>query len=570
MILGATIRLKDEFSPTLTNAFKSTTKLSDELKAINKTKVKPEVKVEDATITQAIAKMRILSKMVARPVIRFKDEISGQISRIKSGLMSLQGLAMMGLGALGVGKLWEATVGYAGNLEQATMAFTTMLGSAEKAKSFIEELQNFAARTPFEFPQLQDATKRMLAFGFSAEEVLPTLTAIGDAASGLGLGAEGIDRITLAIGQMRAKSKVSADEMLQLTEAGVPAWEILAKKMGATTAEVMKLSEKGLIPADEAIKMLVEGMEERFPGMMQKQSRTYLGLMSTIRDNVKMTLGELGRGILESLEPRLMKITDWFDKNQDTVRMWRNKLVSLGRETFEGILTWGEGFLSKLKTRFEDPGFEKLDWGGKLGVMMDMAASIALPKAGEIGAKIGLAVGSGILSGLSQAANENKLLGLIISAYAGWKMPGPPIVKIGVGMGTFGAIMIKANDRLDESGHITEGRAITVEEAEGMLIDAASSAAGSVSKGIGFGDLRAKGFASGLSYVPYDNYLALLHRGEQVLTRPEADQRRKGRNGALMQQTNIFHIHAANMTEDQIVEMVERKLIRVAMNMGGA
>jgi tape measure domain-containing protein len=75
----------------------------------------------------------------------------------------------------------------------------------------------------------------MLAMGFSAKEVMPTLTAIGDASSGLGLGAEGLDRITRALGQMRAKGKVSAEEMLQLTEAGVPAWAILSKAIGKST-----------------------------------------------------------------------------------------------------------------------------------------------------------------------------------------------------------------------------------------------------------------------------------------------------------------------------------------------
>jgi len=52
----------------------------------------------------------------------------------------------------------------------------------------------------FEFPSLIEASKRMLAYGFAAEEVLPTLRAVGDAAAALGAGSEGIDRITLALG----------------------------------------------------------------------------------------------------------------------------------------------------------------------------------------------------------------------------------------------------------------------------------------------------------------------------------------------------------------------------------
>jgi tape measure domain-containing protein len=155
-------------------------------------------------------------------------------------------------------------------MEQARIGFTTMLGSAERAEAFLRDVADFAVRTPFEFPELLDASKRMLAYGFAAEDVLPTLEAVGNASAAVGLGTEGINRIILALGQMRAKGKLSAEEMRQLTEAGIPAWEMLAEAMGKTTAEIMDMQSKGLIPADRAIKMLVEGMNKRFGGMMKQ------------------------------------------------------------------------------------------------------------------------------------------------------------------------------------------------------------------------------------------------------------------------------------------------------------
>ena len=85
-------------------------------------------------------------------------------------------------------------------LQTAQIGFTTMLGSAEKAQAFLDNMADFAAKTPFEYPELLDAAKKMLAYGFAAENVLPTLRAVGDAAAALGAGSEGIDRITLALG----------------------------------------------------------------------------------------------------------------------------------------------------------------------------------------------------------------------------------------------------------------------------------------------------------------------------------------------------------------------------------
>ena len=74
--------------------------------------------------------------------------------------------------------------------EQAEIAFTTMLGSAEKAQEFIEEMNRFAIETPFDVAGVQDAAKRMLAFGFRQEQIIPYLTAIGNAAAGLGGGTD--------------------------------------------------------------------------------------------------------------------------------------------------------------------------------------------------------------------------------------------------------------------------------------------------------------------------------------------------------------------------------------------
>ena len=202
------------------------------------------------------------------------------------GMAGFQGITAAIQGSIGAGIRFDST------MQQAKISFDTMLGSVEKADKLLADLQKFAADTPFEFPDLQNAAKKMLAFGFSAEQIMPMLKSVGDAAAGLGLtGSVGLGRIITALGQMRAKGKISAEEMLQLTEAGIPAWEILAQAMGKTTGEAMKLSEKGLIPANTAVQALVDGMEARFPNMMDKQSRSFAGLMSTLKDNFNETMG---------------------------------------------------------------------------------------------------------------------------------------------------------------------------------------------------------------------------------------------------------------------------------------
>ena len=156
-----------------------------------------------------------------------------------------------------------------------------------------EELQKFAESTPFELPGLIDASQKMLAFGFTAEKILPTLTAIGDAVSGLGGSPEKLQRVITAIGQIQAKGKVQAQEMLQLAEAGIPAWEMLAKAIGKTIPEAMKESENGAIDAATAINALINGMNQKFGGLMAKQSKSFTGLKSTFNDLLRDVAGKV-------------------------------------------------------------------------------------------------------------------------------------------------------------------------------------------------------------------------------------------------------------------------------------
>ena len=203
-------------------------------------------------------------------------------------MMALAVLPAM-LGAVAAGAVMMG-IGLASSLEQSQIGFTTMLGSAEKAKSFLDDLQKFAKETPFSFKGLVASTQQLIAMGFSAEEALPMLRAIGDTAAGLGAGEFGIQRITRALGQMRAKGKISAEEMRQLAEMGVPAWEILATAIGVTIPKAMKMAEQGALQASETIPLLVAGMSKKFGGLMEAQAKTVTGMMSNIKDYYEMAM----------------------------------------------------------------------------------------------------------------------------------------------------------------------------------------------------------------------------------------------------------------------------------------
>lgn len=202
--------------------------------------------------------------------------------------------------------------------QQVQIGFGTMLGSAKEATAYLERLQDFANTTPFEFPDLLKASQRLMAMGFAARDVRPLLTAVGDAAAGLGAGSEAINRITLALGQMQGRGKVATQEMNQLTEVGIPAWDILSKKMNVSRAALQDLVEKGAVPAGKAIDALVAGMNDRFGGMMEKQSHTMGGLMSTANDLARSIASQLTAGGFDVLSggiERTVRVMNNFNEN---------------------------------------------------------------------------------------------------------------------------------------------------------------------------------------------------------------------------------------------------------------
>ncbi len=197
--------------------------------------------------------------------------------------------AKVGLAVMAVRELGNAITSLAGNILDASASwegyqvqFETFLGSPDAAQSKLKELSDFARRTPFELPQVVDASRQLLAYGFSAESIIPMLERVGDAAAGLG--SDALPRIIRALGQMQARTKVSSQEMLQLTETGIPAWQMLADGMGITVAELQSMVEKGIVPADQAIQVLLNGMQARFGGLMQRQSQTFNGMLSNLGD----------------------------------------------------------------------------------------------------------------------------------------------------------------------------------------------------------------------------------------------------------------------------------------------
>lgn len=235
-----------------------------------------------------------------------------------AGLVS--GAALLGVGAAAVAGLGAlATMGLmaAASLEQTQVSFNALLGSAEKGAEVFKGLQDFAAKTPFEFPEVANAAKRFFTFadaaGMAKDQVFQFLTTVGDIASVTGAGAEGMNRIALALGQIASKGKTSLEEIMQISEAvpGFSGVAAIAAARGTSTAQAMQDISAGAVGAQEGIAALLAGMQ-KFPGAagaMEKQSQTLLGVFSTFKDVVGQTLAGAFAPAIPAIKNTITQIT---------------------------------------------------------------------------------------------------------------------------------------------------------------------------------------------------------------------------------------------------------------------
>lgn len=240
------------------------------------------------------------------------------ISKSMGGLTSIAGGNLLS-GAIeaaigGIGGAMKSALAsgieYNKMLENASVRFTRFFSSASEVKTFRDQITKFAKDSPiFELPEALTGAQRLLQMKFAAKEIPGMLAAIGDAVGGVGGNVETIDKVTLAFSQMVSSGKIQAEEMEQLVEANIPAWELLAKAIGKSEAETRKLVSAGRLQGRGAVQGMVAMMGENFAGQSERAGKTLSGLESQFKSSLEERLGEATAGGFEELKVGYQKAT---------------------------------------------------------------------------------------------------------------------------------------------------------------------------------------------------------------------------------------------------------------------
>lgn len=241
------------------------------------------------------------------------------LKAVDGGLEKMQKTALVGLGAITTGLAGAGLAGVKFNaqIEQYTATFATFTGSVDEANKTIERLKTLGASTPFEFTELADTTSLLMAYGFSADEAVNSLTMLGDASQG---NAEKLTSIATGFARMKSSGKVTLEYLNLMIENGFNPLNQVAEDTGMTMAEVYDAISNGEITFDQVEKAMKKMTSKggQYFGLMENQSKTMNGMLSTLSDTVQMKLGEafeVVNGKIVEILPNVISFIDNLDVN---------------------------------------------------------------------------------------------------------------------------------------------------------------------------------------------------------------------------------------------------------------
>ncbi len=219
-------------------------------------------------------------------------------------MSGIGGISSYIAGAVGIGSVLGSIgwgVKLAADMEQLEISFGTMLGSSEAAKKMLGDLNELGAQTPFEFPELADAGKKLVAFGTPAEDIVDTLTRIGDVASGIGAP---IGELSEIYGKIRVQNKLMSEDINQLQGRGIPIIDELSKVYGVGANEIKKMVTEGKVGFGDLEQVFINLTSEggKFHGLMAAQSASVHGLFSTLKDTAGQTFRDIGQVLIDELD----------------------------------------------------------------------------------------------------------------------------------------------------------------------------------------------------------------------------------------------------------------------------
>lgn len=288
---------------------------------------------------------------------------------------ALAGIAAAVGGVMGLNAAIQQSVRFNAQLEQQAVAFKTLLGNADAASRRMSELAKFAAQTPFELPEIVQASKVLQSLTNGALASGDGLRLVGDAAAATG---RPLEEVAMWVGRLYAG-----------LQSGTPVGEATVRLLemglisGTTARKLNDLAESGQ-GAGEAMTILRDTFG-RLGGAMADQSQTFSGLFSTLTDTFNMALADIGKPLFDGLKQGIGELIPVVEGLGEKISAW----VSIAIQSFR------DGRLSEFIGLNIEAGFE-IGVGAAVKVMEKLFDWLGSPEMWRV-------IGNGLLTAINEA-----------------------------------------------------------------------------------------------------------------------------------------------------------------------
>ena len=377
--------------------------------------------------------------------------------------------------------------------ETDKISFATLFGSKETADSYLSNLVGMANSTPFLYDDLTSMSKTLATYGYDADSILPVLQTIGDAGAALGQSTSDMTAVATAIGRMKSSNKTTLEYLNILNDRGIGAVGMLSDAYGVDQGTMYSMISKGEVAGQDAARIILDALSDSFAGAMEAQSKTFSGITSTIEGLQQELDNAMGEGYNQTRMQGLEAQKAWLagDSGQEM------------QEAYTAIGAWKASLENAKEQYIRD-------------AMNDAMGSEEYKTAEAEGdaAEMGRILMKAKIDGMNEYnANEGKdeelaqELSLIESV---------------------------RDDTALNNSYWDAGYTLGQEFSKGRAAATTDSAWADAVNNFNSGYTKHRSGhqrAMGIDYVPYDNFPALLHEGEKVLTAGEARQEKNGVGG---------------------------------------
>jgi tape measure domain-containing protein len=267
-------------------------------------KISPQLQKINGSLQKTQSKAAKVATAAGRSFDKMKEKLH-KVGRSATDLgksLSLRLTAPIGL-------MGGLALRSAAKLETLETAFVGILGSADEAKKIVGELFEFTAKTPFQLEGVAASAKQLLAAGVASKEITDRLQMLGDISAAANVPLQDMSSI---FAKIKNKGKAMTEEILQMSDRGIPIIKILAKQFGVVEGQIFDMASKGKISFNDISKAMRNMTKEG--GFANKamilQSKTLGGVLSTLKDNVNLSLGSIGKTFLPEAKEVANKLID--------------------------------------------------------------------------------------------------------------------------------------------------------------------------------------------------------------------------------------------------------------------